>query len=617
MRIRAQRCWFSRAISIVCALATSCSGPTSQSPDGGDATAGDAALTDVSGDRPSLNPHCGADGRPTVAYPPGPYEIIDEAVFPDLAFEDGEGATVRLSQFFEPCADRARFVVLRQMGAWSGPSQWHAAHTARALRGLGDRATVIDLLALGRDNLPADARELRVWKQRYASAMTAGQRVLLDPAYTLSAVFIGIRHLPVVTVLDRRTMRAVRIMVAPTVHTLDDEFARVVARADGRVVPPHMAHTMEHELSEDQWDMLRDIARIPPPPASPTNRYADDPRAASLGQQLFEDPSLSPGGVSCASCHQASRDFTDARATGEGVAFARGARNTPTVRYAPYTQWLFWDGRADSAWSQALGPIENPIEMRSSRLRVAHAVFDRYRAAYEAVFGALPPLDDAVRFAPDGKPGDPAYDAMPESDRAAIDRVFVNVGKSIEAFERTLRFSPSAVDRYAMGDASALSAEQRAGLHHFFANGCIQCHHGPMLTDDSFHNIAMPSGREDGAGDRGWIDAIAMVMGNPFNAAGPFSDAPMNREHLDRLPRAMPASALGQFHTPGLRGTSRTGPWGHGGRFTRLDDVMLHYSSQLRRSEVRSRVGDEDRHLTDFHMDALSIRELRSFVEAL
>lgn len=605
------------AVSIVCALAIGCSTPTPAPLDAADASTPDAALTDVPSDSVSLNPHCGADGRPTVAYPPGPYEIIDEAVLPDLSFDDGRGATVRLSQFFEPCADRARFVVLRQMGAWSGPSQWHAGHTARALRALGDRATVIDLLALGRDNLPADVGELDAWKQRFASTMTEGQRVLLDPAYTLRAVFIGIRHLPVVTVVDRRTMRAVRILVAPTVHTLDDELARVVARSEGRPPPAHTPHTDEHELSEDQWDMLREIARIPAPPPSPTNRYADDPRAAALGERLFGDAALSPGGVSCASCHQASRDFTDARATGEGVAFARGSRNTPTVRYAPYTRWLFWDGRADSLWSQALGPIENPIEMRSSRLRVAHQVFDRYRAEYEALFGPLPPLGDAARFPADGRPGEPAYDAMPEADRAAVDRVFVNVGKSIEAFERTLRFSPSPVDRFAMGDASALDREQRAGLHHFFANGCIQCHHGPMLTDDSFHNIAMPSGREDGAGDRGWIDAIAMVAANPFNAAGAFSDAPMDRGHLDRLPRMPPASALGQIHTPGLRGTARTGPWGHGGRFMQLDDVMLHYASQLRRGEVRARVGEEDLHLSDFHMDAQSIRELRRFVEAL
>jgi len=601
----------------LCAAMLACATPRPATPDGGDGGSIESSIADVPSDRPSPNPHCGPDGRPAVAYPPGPHEIIDDAVLPDLSFADGRGGTVRLSQFFEPCAARARFLVLRQMAAWSGPSQWHAAHTAQSLRALGDRATVIDLLTLGRDNLPADARELDAWRQRFASGMLADQRVLLDPEYTLRAVYIGVRLLPVVIVVDRRTMRAARILTGPTQHTLDEELARTVARVDGLPPPDHREHPGEHELSEDQWDMLREMARIPPPPPSPTNRYADDPRAAALGDRLFNDTALSTGGVSCASCHQASRDFTDARATGVGVGFARGGRNTPTVRYAPYTRWLFWDGRADSVWSQAVAPIENPIEMRSSRLRVAHEIFDRYRTEYEAVFGALPPLDDRTRFPSDGMPGVAAYDAMPEPDRVAVDRVFANVGKAIEAYERTLRFAPSAADRYAMGDMSALDAEQKAGLHHFFASGCVQCHHGPMLTDDSFHNIAMPSGRADNAGDRGWIDGIAQVLANPFNAAGPFSDAPMDRGHLDRLPRSAPSVTLGMIHTPGLRGTARTGPWGHGGRFTRLDDVMLHYASQVRRNAVTSRVGQEDLHLSDFHMDEQTIRELRSFVEAL
>lgn len=580
-----------------------------------DASADAAPSADASADAslPNGNPYC-ANGTASVSYPPEPHQIIDDATLPDLSFSDGSGGAVRLSQYFDPCASRPKFLVLRQMAAWGGPSQWHASHTQRAVRELGEGTQVLDLLALGRDNLPATAGELTAWTTRFAPV--ANQRVVLDPDYQLETLFIGLRQLPILVVVDLRTMRATRVLIAQDQHAVDEALAKVLARAEGRTPPPHVSHGA-NELTEDMWDMLRQIATIPAPPASPTNRHADDPRAAALGERLFNDPGFSAGGVSCASCHEASRDFTDARPVGMGVAFQRGGRNTPTVRYGAYTRWLFWDGRSDSLWSQAVGPVENPIEMMSTRLHTAHRLYEQYRTEYEAIFGAMPALSDAMRFPAEGKPGDAAFDAMPEADRTAINRVFANFGKSIEAYERTLRFAPSAVDRYAMGDMSALTTEQQAGLHHFFSNGCIQCHHGPMLTDDSFHNIAMPSGLQDGSADRGWIDAIAQVRNNPFNAGGAFSDAPTMREHLDRLPMMAPERALGMMHTAGLRGVSRTGPWGHGGRFTRLDDVVLHYASEMRRTQVSPRVGEEDLHLGSFHSDTQTIRELTAFLNAL
>jgi len=78
-----------------------------------------------------------------------------------------------------------------------------------------------------------------------------------------------------------------------------------------------------------------------------------------------------------------------------------------------------------------------------------------------------------------------------------------------------------------------------------------------------------------------------------------------------------PERALGMMHTPGLRGVSRTGPWGNGGRFTRLDDVVLHYASEMQRMQVSPRVGEEDLHLGSFHSDTQTIRELTAFLNAL
>src|SRR6202034_301879 len=138
------------------------------------------------------------------------------------------------------------------------------------------------------------------------------------------------------------------------------------------------------------------------------------------------DPSLSPSGtVACVSCHTPAREDSDGHPTPpDGV--GRGTRTVPSITLASYTRWMCWDGRADSLWSQALGPPENPNEFGSSRLFVAHAVYSDYRAEYEALFGALPPLSDTTRFPANGMPGDPAFDGMTAADQQAITQVFVN-----------------------------------------------------------------------------------------------------------------------------------------------------------------------------------------------
>src|SRR5205823_6277204 len=108
-------------------------------------------------------------------------------------------------------------------------------------------------------------------------------------------------------------------------------------------------------------------------------------------------------------------------------------RNSLTILEGARARWMFWDGRADSVWSQALVPLENPDEMGFTRLALAHRIAQSYRANYEAIFGPLPALDDASRFPPDGRPGQPAWDGMAPADQISINRVFTNIGKAIEA----------------------------------------------------------------------------------------------------------------------------------------------------------------------------------------
>ena len=247
--------------------------------------------------------------------------------------------------------------------------------------------------------------------------------------------------------------------------------------------------------------------------------------------------------------------------------------------------------------------------------QAAHHLAAHYADRYAALFGPLPPLADAARFPAQGMPGDAAWEAMTAADRAAVDRVFVNLGKAIAAFERTLRFPATAFDRYVAGDVGALTESQRDGLLSFLFQGCVQCHHGPRLSDDSFHNVGMPTGRRDGLPDRGRIDALATLLASPFRSDGVYSDDRTPGPHLARL-RDDP-SLLGQFHTPTLRGVRRTGPWGHGGTFRSLADLVRHYANGLQFPPVAGTAGARDPNLQWFVDTDSTVGPMVEFLEAL
>jgi cytochrome c peroxidase len=282
---------------------------------------------------------------------------------------------------------------------------------------------------------------------------------------------------------------------------------------------------------------------------------------------------MSPSGtVACSTCHDATKHFTDGLPQAVGV--APGNRNSPSILLASHQPWQFWDGRADTLWMQAVGPFENDLEFASSRLFVVHGLYDRYQADYQAIFGALPPMSDTTRFPPAGKPGDASWTAMATADQDAVTHAYVNVGKSIEAYERTLVVKPNALDSYASGTMTALTDAQKDALRAFFVVGCAQCHWGPRLTDDAFHVTRFPTGRTDGTADRGRIDGIPQLLQSPFNAAGSFSDDPA-AAHITGL--TADPSTLGAFKTAPLRGVADTAPYGHGGTLATLLDVANNY----------------------------------------
>ena len=360
------------------------------------------------------------------------------------------------------------------------------------------------------------------------------------------------------------------------------------------------APAVRHEFTPAEVRRILQHSPLPAPPRDTSNARADDPAAARLGHFLFFDPRLSGDGhLSCASCHDPERGFTDGRALSEGA--RRGRRHTPALWNVAYNRWFFWDGRADTLWSQALKPLESPDEMAGSRERIFRLVRDDgdLRGAYEAVFGAFPPKED----------------------RASVNRVFVGVGKALAAHQRRIvsRNAPFDlfVDGLRAGDPvrmAALSEPARRGLKIFVGRGqCRTCHAGPNFTDGEFHDIGVPSA----AGlppDHGRADGVARLQKDEFQAGGAFSDdrqgdAARSTAFMDPF-----APVRGQVKTPSLRNVAATAPYMHQGQLATLGDVLRYYSTL----EGRTPPGPHDEKiLAPLGLDEGEMADLVAFLESL
>jgi cytochrome c peroxidase len=340
---------------------------------------------------------------------------------------------------------------------------------------------------------------------------------------------------------------------------------------------------------------------VPPLPPDETNAVADAEGAARLGRRLFFDTRLSGDGrLSCASCHDPARGFTDGRPTAQGA--RPGRRNTPSLWNVAYNRWFFWDGRADSLWSQALKPIEGPDELGGNR-RGAVSLLARdpvLRAEYQAVF-AEPP--DAS-----GPPG--------------LNRSFANLGKAIAAFERRLLSRRSPFDVFAAGlresdpeKMAALGPSARRGLKLFVGRGqCGVCHAGPLFSDGEFHDVGVPDAADAESADLGRDAGIPALLRDEFNAAGPYSDAPAGPRARQVRFLAPPGPPRRAFKTPSLRNVAVTGPYMHQGQLATLADVVRHYS--LLEDQMDSAAHRETL-LVALHLSAGEAGDLIAFLESL
>ncbi|MDE0322803.1 MAG: cytochrome-c peroxidase [Candidatus Poribacteria bacterium] len=321
-----------------------------------------------------------------------------------------------------------------------------------------------------------------------------------------------------------------------------------------------------------EWSVIQRLSPLPEaPPPNPTNRVADNPEAAQLGQMFFFDTRFSKDGtVACATCHSPFHGFADVEATSLGA--GRGTRNAPTLLNAAYNQWQFWDGRADTLWSQALGALEGEAEQAGTRLQYAHLIHRHYAADYDKVFGELPELEDTTRFPVDGKPGDSAFDRMSAADQHAVNIVFANIGKAIEAYERLLISRNAPFDRFVAGDTEALSLEAKRGLKIFIGKGvCILCHDTPSFTNNEFHNLGVPQGELPE--DLGRFAGISELLVNPFNGGGIYSDDTAVASRILNFLEPIPQHK-GEFKTPTLRNVALTAPYFHTGEFPTLESVI-------------------------------------------
>ena len=189
-------------------------------------------------------------------------------------------------------------------------------------------------------------------------------------------------------------------------------------------------------------------------------------------------------------------------------------RNAPTIQNTWFYKRLFWDGRSHSLEDQAFAPINSESEMHHEMGAVVRAInrIPYYRSSIREIFG----------------------DEHADPERITI---------ALAAFQRTIRSQYSRFDSFLLGNRNKLSDQELSGLHIFRTKaGCMNCHNGPLFSDNGFHNNGL-------AGfDKGYYQVT----------------------HQD--------ADLGKMKTPSLRDVARTGPWMHDGALTSLEKIIDHYS---------------------------------------
>ncbi|BAV06280.1 cytochrome c peroxidase [Filimonas lacunae] len=305
----------------------------------------------------------------------------------------------------------------------------------------------------------------------------------------------------------------------------------------------------------------RELGQLPVPPA----QYNDTLRPiAELGKLLFFDGRLSVSNqIACASCHVPELNWTDGRAQAVGHNRTLNKRNTPTIENVWAQNQLFWDGRAHTLEEQITGPITSHTEMNQDmtllpgKLQTVKGYVSLFKTAY----------------------GDTAI----TSER---------IVHALAVFQRTVTSTRSRFDRFLAGSSEALSDQELRGLHLYRTKAnCMNCHYGPLFTDNDFHNIGLS------------------YMNRPF-------------EDLGRYNITQNTADLGKFKTPSLRNVMRTRPWMHHGLFDDMEGLIAFYNNAnpqgVRKDSVRNLpVPVPDAHLHKLQLSKTEMKDIAAFMEAI
>jgi cytochrome c peroxidase len=300
---------------------------------------------------------------------------------------------------------------------------------------------------------------------------------------------------------------------------------------------------------------------LPPVPVPANNPIT--PEKVTLGDKLFHDKRFSTTGeISCATCHDKDKGFTDNLPVSEGINKLKGTRNAPTVINAVYLTTQFWDGREPTLESQSAQPFLNPVEMGLKNhdpilkiVRTDPEYVDLFKKAF-------------------GKTGNKI--TMKEVEQA------------IGAFERTLVAGNSPFDRYYYGgDKTAMSPAAIRGLDIFINQGrCVSCHvieqTQALFTDNRFHMIGvaahqMPSDLDELAAAVEEVKKkgtdVAVLSNEKASSLGRFA---VTRDMND----------IGAFKTSTIRNIELTAPYMHDGSLKTLEEVVQFYNNGGRLKET-------------------------------
>jgi len=334
---------------------------------------------------------------------------------------------------------------------------------------------------------------------------------------------------------------------------------------------------------------------LPPVPIPKNNPLT--PAKVTLGDKLFHDTRFSSTGkVSCATCHDKAKAFTDSPLkVSEGINKLTGTRNAPTVINAAYMHSMFWDGREPDLEGQSAGPFINPVEMGLANHKPILKIV-RSDAEYKKLFKK-------------------AFNKNPK------DIQMLHVKQAIASFERTIISGNSPFDQYHYGnDKRAMSDAAVRGFKVFLEQGrCVSCHtisqtHA-LFSDSRFHNLGVGFVR---------INNDVRELSNAFARAKKNATevdievlTNKNTSELGRFAVSTQWRDMGSFKTPTLRNIAKTAPYMHDGSLESLLDVVKFYNNGGRVKEDDPIFDFQSGGIKPLDLSDKQMDDLVAFMEAL